>query len=468
MNRMQGVRLSIIAICLGLLGRIEAANLKSELIVNGFSKPVFVVAPPGDTSRLFVLEQWSGKIRIIDLASRAIKPAPFLTVTNLLTGSEQGLLGLAFHPNYRSNGFFYINQVARGGPAGHTEISRFQASGDPATSDQADASSRKLLLSFDQPEENHNGGWMAFGPDGYLYFSQGDGGGANDRHGSPGNGQSRNTYLGKIHRVDVDHGDPYAIPTDNPFTGNTADKQEIWAFGLRNPWRCSFDRATGDIWIGDVGQDTREEIDMLPAGMGGLNFGWRVREGSIQNSLYPNEKTVTPAAGPVYDYSHSVGLCVIGGYVYRGSAIPDLRGKYIFADYSKARFWMLTPNGTNSVPAEEITSQLDPSPKQIGLPTSFGEDASGEIYICDYADGEIYKIVGDEIRLSAVQSSGMDFTVSFQAKAGQSYALESKSSLSSSANWTTVTNVPSGGADRAITVSSPLNAAEQYFRVRTP
>jgi glucose/arabinose dehydrogenase len=469
MNRIKGVRVWIFAMCVGLLGSAEAANLKSELIAKGFSKPVFVVAPPGDTNRLFVLEQWSGKIRIIDLASRTIKPTIFLTVTNLLTGSEQGLLGLAFHPNYRSNGLFYINQVARGGgPAGHTEISRFQTSGDPATSELADASSRKVLLSFDQPEENHNGGWMCFGPDGYLYFSQGDGGGGDDKHGTPGNGQSRNTYLGKIHRIDVDHGDPYAIPTDNPFIGNTAYKQEIWAFGLRNPWRCSFDRVTGDIWIGDVGQGAREEVDMLPAGAGGLNFGWRVREGSIQNSTYPSEKTVTASINPVYDYPRTLGICVIGGYVYRGSAIPDLQGKYIFADYGSARFWSLTPNGTNTVPAQEITSQLDPAPKLITQPTSFGEDAAGEIYICDYADGEIYKIVSDEIRLLAAQSSGSDFTVSFQAKSGQSYILEANDSLTAPSNWTTVTNVPSGTAARTINVTSPLNASEKYFRIRTP
>ncbi|HEV8544331.1 MAG TPA: PQQ-dependent sugar dehydrogenase [Verrucomicrobiae bacterium] len=467
MNRIQGVRLFLLGNLVPFLVSTHGANLKSELVVKGLSKPVFVVAAPGDTNRLFALEQWTGKIRIIDLASRALKGAPFLTVTNLLSGSEQGLLGLAFHPNYRSNGFFYINQVAKGGTAGHTEISRFQAAGDPATSDLADASSRKLLLSFDQPEANHNGGWMAFGPDGYLYFSQGDGGGANDQHGTPGNGQGRNTYLGKLHRIDVDHGDPYAIPSDNPFVGNSAYKQEIWAFGLRNPWRCSFDRATGDIWIGDVGQDTREEVDFLPAGIGGWNFGWRVREGLIQNASYPAEKTVTAAVNPVYDYSHSVGLCVIGGYVYRGSAIPSLQGKYVFGDYNRARFWMLTPNGTNAVPAEEITAQLDPS-NQIGQPSSFGEDAAGEIYICDYADGEIYKIVTDEILLSAIQTGGADFTISFQAKSGQGYALESRNSLSLPASWTTVTNVPSGTTDRTVSISSPLNATEQYFRVRTP
>ena len=278
------------------------------------------------------------------------------------TGNEQGLLGLAFHPNYASNGFFYVNYTTTGGgPAGHTEITRFQVQGDPETSSVADPISKTVLLTFDQPESNHNGGWMGFGPDGYLYISTGDGGGANDQHGTIGNGQNQDALLGRILRIDVDHGSPDSIPDGNPFQGDASKRQEIWAFGLRNPWRCSFDRLTGDLWIGDVGQNTREEIDVIPAGVGGLNFGWRPREGSIQNPAYPGESPVTPATDPVHDYGRSLGFTVIGGYVYRGQSIVGLQGTYLFADYGSSRFWSFTYDGTNKVNLQERTAELNPS-----------------------------------------------------------------------------------------------------------
>jgi glucose/arabinose dehydrogenase len=307
---------------------------------------------------------------------------------------------------------------------------------------------------------------MGFGPDGYLYISQGDGGGGDDQHGSPGNGQSRSTYLGKILRLDVDAGDPYGIPDGNPFKGSDTFKGEIWAFGLRNPWRCGFDRLTGDLWIGDVGQNTREEVDVIPAGLGGINFGWRVREGLIQNPAYPNEKTVTPARNPICDYDHSLGNAIIGGYVYRGSGVPELQGKYIFADNGSARFWTVTPNGTNSAPRQEITSVLNPSPKQINSPTAFGEDANGELYICDY-DGEIYKITSDAIHLAASRAEGSSFVISFSARARQSYTLEANSNLSDSpGTWSLVTNIPPNSANSTISITNSTSAAEQYFRVR--
>ena len=268
--------------------RIEAAY-KVELVTGGFSAPIAVTAPPGDTTRLFVAEQFSGRIRIYDRVSKTTLAGEFLDVTGLLaSGGEQGLLGLAFHPNYANNGYFYVNYTAPGGgAAGHTEIARFQVIGSPANSNVADPNSRTVILTFDQPEANHNGGWIGFGLDGYLYIASGDGGGGNDQHGTIGNGQDRTTLLGKILRIDVSSGSPYSIPLSNPYAGHATYRQEIWAWGLRNPWRCSIDRVTGDLWIGDVGQGAREEVDFNPAGVGDLNFGWRLRLSRIENPRAP-------------------------------------------------------------------------------------------------------------------------------------------------------------------------------------
>ena len=238
---------------------------KSELLVSGFSRPVFVTAPKGDTKRIFVVEQRPGRIRIVDLASRQIT-GTFMNVPGLTTGGEQGLLGMAFDPNYAENGCFYLNFTAPGGGnGGHTEIARYTADGDdPMTATTASLASKKLILSFNQPYANHNGGWIGFGPDGYLYIATGDGGDGFDPLNA---GQTRTTLLGKILRIDVHGGDPYSIPDGNPYKGHQTFEEEIWAFGLRNPWRASFDRLTGDLWIGDVGQGQREEIDVAPAGV---------------------------------------------------------------------------------------------------------------------------------------------------------------------------------------------------------
>jgi glucose/arabinose dehydrogenase len=373
-----------------LCASVEAA-FRTEPVSGGFSAPVFVTAPPGDTSRLFIVEQISGRIRIYDRDSGTILGTDFLDVTGLLAGGEQGLLGLAFHPQYSINGFFYVNFTAPGGGgAGHTEIARYRVAGSPANSNVADPASKKLIISYDQPESNHNGGWLGFGLDGYLYIAAGDGGGGNDQHGTIGNGQSRTTLLGKILRLDVDNGDPYAIPDGNPYKGDPAFLNEIWAFGLRNPFRCSIDRQTGDLWIGDVGQNTREEIDFDPAGSGGLNFGWRPREGTIATPGI-SETPVTTATGPVFDYGRTVGTTVIGGFVYRGSKIPELEGKYVFGDYGSLTFWVMTHNGSTFT-AQDQTSVFNPS-NAIQSLTSFGEDGVGELYICDYTAGAIFAIV---------------------------------------------------------------------------
>ncbi|MCI0538717.1 MAG: PQQ-dependent sugar dehydrogenase, partial [Verrucomicrobiales bacterium] len=449
--------------------QVATPEIGVERVGSGFSRPIFVTAPPGDTARLFVVEQHSGRIRILNLASLETEADAFLTVTGLTRGNEQGLLGLAFHPNYPVNGLFYVNYTTTGGgPAGHTEIVRFKVSGDPKTSNIADVASKTVLLSFNQPEENHNGGWLGFGLDGFLYISTGDGGGANDRHGTIGSGQDRNTLLGKILRIDVDNGSPYGIPEGNPFKGDPTKKEEIWAFELRNPWRCAIDRTTGDLWIGDVGQNAREEIDFIPSGMGGLNFGWRPREGLIQTPAYPNEQPVSTATGPVHDYGRSLGISVTGGYTYRGQAIPSLRGSYIFADYGTARFWTFSYDGGSKTDFLERTAELNSgSPKPIGNVSSFGEDANGELYICDLADGEIYKIIALRAELTITDPAIYNgaFTFRFNALPGKNYTVEQTASLVP-ASWQTFTNVTTVVETTDVIISDALNSDFRFYRVR--
>jgi glucose/arabinose dehydrogenase len=472
---MQGkIRHSLLGcvILLGLAGfglAQAATQIKSQRVAAGLSAPLFVCAPPGDSKRLFIVEQNTGQIRILDLSSGQINATPFLRVTGITSGGERGLLGLAFHPNYAANGHFYVNYTASGGgAAGHTEITRFTAQGDPATSNAADAATKSLVLRFDQPESNHNGGWVGFGPDGFLYVATGDGGGANDLHGSTGSGQNRNTLLGKILRIDVNGGSTYGIPDGNPFKGDTTKREEIWAFGLRNPWRCSFDRQTGDLWIGDVGQGAREEIDFIPAGAGGLNFGWRPREGLIQTPAYPNESPVTSATHPVHDYGRSSGVSVTGGYVYRGTKIPGLQGSYLFGDYQSARLWSFTLSGSGIANLQERTAELNSgTPKPIGSISSFGEDAAGELYICDYSGGEIYKIVSAVSALAISQAAivGEEIRFSFEAEAGQTYTVESRDSLFDG-NWQTVSTFPAPATATTLQVANPITPGQRFYRVR--
>jgi glucose/arabinose dehydrogenase len=311
---------------------------------------------------LFIIEK-QGDIRIYE--NGQLLDAPFLDITDRVdaSGNEMGLLGLAFHPGYEQNGFFYVNYT---GDRGNTRISRFQASGN-----SADSASEKVLLVIEQPYENHNGGALTFGPDGYLYAGLGDGGLAGDPHK---NGQNTESLLGKILRLDVNNGDPYAIPSDNPF-GN-----EVWAYGLRNPWRISFDRATGDLWIGDVGQGNWEEVDYLAAGSeGGANFGWSVMEGTHNYDSEPRSGMYLPVA----EYSHAEGGCSItGGYVYRGM-IPEWNGVYIYGDYCSGKVWALILSDG------QWQSQLM---FETGvLITSFGQDESGEIYLASDT-GNVYKL----------------------------------------------------------------------------
>ncbi len=389
-------------------------GLDANRLVGGFNLPLFVTAPHGDTRRLFVVQQ-SGEIRIVDLTTRTVKPTPFLDLSGEVSlNDEEGLLGLAFDPNYATNGRFFVYYVAPGGSFGEgvSHVALFRVSSNP---DIAHAASERTLLTFDQPQTNHNGGWIGFSPrvgdEGNLYIATGDGGNADDQgpgHIEPGgNSQNTTTLLGKmlrIHPNDQPAGS-YSIPADNPFAGSATDRQEIWEFGLRNPFRNSFDRLTGTMFIGDVGQDSREEIDAQPASNpgGGENYGWRVREGSIQNPAYPGDPIPPGALDPTYDYAHTVGQTVIGGYVYRGSEIKALRGTYVFADYLgpetgdfTGRIFTLDFKGTTARNFQDITADLFPT--RIGNfpllnPASLGEDASGELYIADISGGNIFKIV---------------------------------------------------------------------------
>jgi len=349
----------------------NALNLSADVFASGFDQPVDI-AHAGD-SRLFVVER-AGIIKVVQ-SDGAVLPTPFLDISAQVDDShgEEGLLGLAFHPDYPETAYFYVNYT---NPQDGTRISRFAVSSDPNV---ADAGSEEILLTVAQPQENHNGGDLNFGPnDGHLYIALGDGGGGGDNHGDVGNGQNPMTMLGKILRLDVDGTFPYAIPPDNPFVNDPQALDEIWALGLRNPWRFSFDRATGDMYIGDVGQGSREEIDYQPAdSKGGENYGWRCYEGNE-----PFNTTGCDDAGayvfPIFDYPRSEGQAVTGGFVYRGSRYPALVGHYLFADYSSGNFWTATHdgNGWNVVPHGTLAG--------ISHPSTFGEGCDGQLYVADY------------------------------------------------------------------------------------
>src|SRR4051812_3237456 len=314
--------------------RTEAAPVPARTAATGvrlvavgrFDQPLYVTAPPGDRRRIFVVGQ-GGKVWVVRGGRRLAQP--FLDVSSRVrAGGEQGLLGLAFAPDYASSGRFYVDYTDTDG---NTRIVEYRR----ASADRADPSSARQLLFQEQPEPNHNGGQLAFGPDGLLYIGLGDGGGADDQHGERGNAQSLGTWLGKILRIDPRHGSPYAVPASNPFAGRAGAKAEIYAYGLRNPWRFSFDRSTGDLTIGDVGQDVVEEIDFVRRGRGrGANFGWRPFEGRRSNFDEP----APGAIAPVIQQFHSDGNCSItGGYVVRDRSLPALRGRYVFADYCRGQ-----------------------------------------------------------------------------------------------------------------------------------
>jgi glucose/arabinose dehydrogenase len=341
-------------------------------VASGLSSPLYLTSPAND-SRLFVVEQ-AGRIRIIK--NGQVLAQPFLDiVSRVSSGGERGLLSVAFHPSYAANGFFYVNFTDL---AGDTRVERFNVSSNP---DVGDASSSKLILGVTQPFANHNGGLNLFGPDGMLYIGLGDGGSGGDPQG---NGQRTNTLLGKILRIDVDNGDPYSIPSGNPFANQSGARPEIWAFGLRNPWRFSFDRTAGLLFVADVGQGSLEEIDVVPTTRAGVNYGWNIMEGS---SCFGSGSCSTAGLEPpVIEYNHSGGACsVTGGYAYRGSAIPELAGHYFYSDYCAGFLRsFLYSNGA-------ATDQRTWDVGTIGSVTSFGEDAAGEMYIV-VQQGRVYRI----------------------------------------------------------------------------
>ncbi len=354
----------------------SAQTLTTSLFASGFSR-VTDIQNAGD-ERLFIVEK-AGRIKICNL-SGAVNPNLFLNITSIVgsVGNEQGLLGLAFHPNYKNNRYFYVNYTNL---SGHTVIARYQTS--PTNPDSALPSSGQILMTINQPYSNHNGGSMNFGPDGYLYIATGDGGSAGDPQN---NGQNKLSRLGKILRIDVDAAFPYAIPECNPFNNNPAYLSEIWAWGLRNPWRCSFDKMTGDFWMADVGQNAREEINFQPAhSLGGENYGWRCYEGNLPY----NTNGCQPAAAyvfPVYDYPHSgnpSGCSVTGGYVYRGARYADLFGRYFFGDYCSGIMF--------STDSKTLTTVVHGS-FPVGTYNTFGVDVYGELYVALDANGQILKI----------------------------------------------------------------------------
>jgi glucose/arabinose dehydrogenase len=349
-----------------------------ETVVTGLSAPVFLTSPPGD-DRLFIVEQ-RGTIRVVE--NDALKSDFFLDLRGSTNNTgEQGLLSMAFHPNYASNGKFYVYQ-SRGTTPATSYIDEYRVSGDP---DRANASSRRQILSLSQPASNHNGGQIEFGPDGYLWIGFGDGGGGDDPFA---NGQNLNTLHGALLRIDVDSGSPYAVPADNPFVGK-AGRNEIWAYGLRNPWRWSFH--DGDLYIGDVGQGAREEIDIVPLATGaGSNFGWCLREGLINNvGANCNGTAPVPLVDPVLDFRHSDGnRSITGGRVYTGPELPDLVGHYFHIDYGLGRLQSFEWTGSAVTAQRDWTSQFG----TLSQVASFGSDAEGRLYLVQRGAGVVRRL----------------------------------------------------------------------------
>ncbi|MFP2994466.1 PQQ-dependent sugar dehydrogenase [Spongiivirga sp. MCCC 1A20706] len=347
---------------------LELFNAFPEL---SFDQPVDLQSPNDGTNRIFVVEK-TGRIQVFDNNLASFRKSTFLDLSaRISTVSEQGLLGLAFHPDFATNGFFYVNYNPTDD---QTVIARFKVS--DADADMADSFSETVLMTIPQPFNNHNGGQVAFGPDGFLYIALGDGGSGGD---PDNNGQDRSTWLGNILRIDVDNvqdGLNYAIPTTNPFIGEELVKEEIFAYGFRNPWRMSFDTATGDLWTGDVGQGELEEVDKV---ISGGNYGWKLFEGT---SCFSGNCDDTNLIAPVHVYGRSQGdRSITGGYVYRGTANEALIGKYIYGDFASGRIWSLDNDGNNNTLLIES-----------GLPiASFGTDDNQELYVCSF-NGKIYRI----------------------------------------------------------------------------
>jgi glucose/arabinose dehydrogenase len=350
----------------------ESFTLELQQVAVGLGSPVALTAPQGD-ARLFVVQQ-HGVIRIIE--NGILLPTPFLDIqSRVLAGGERGLLGLAFHPEYQANGYLYVNYT---NTAGHTHVERYSVS--PTNPNVADQSSASLLLAIEQPYSNHNGGMILFAPDGMLLIGMGDGGSGGDPHG---HGQNRSTLLGSLLRIDVS-GSPYSIPPDNPFAGSATFRPEIWASGLRNPWRFSVDRVTGILYIADVGQNRLEEVNAIPVTSAAVNYGWKVMEGNeCFQATSCNRNGLTE---PVLVYNRQNGCSVIGGYVYRGSAMPEIQGHYFYSDYCAS--WLRSFR----YEAGAALEQQDWDIPDIGSVLSLGEDGSGELYLLTDL-GRVYRVI---------------------------------------------------------------------------
>jgi len=358
---------------------IGAGDIHLQPFAKGLDSPVYITYAPGQTNREYVVEQ-AGRIMVVGMDG-TVRAQPFLDIHQLvLAGGERGLLSVAFHPDYAHNGYFFVNYT---GADGAVTVARYRVSPDDPY--RADPASARTILSVPHPVSNHNGGVLLFGRDGYLYIGIGDGGAGNSA-----NGQRKTTLLGKILRIDVDHtavGRQYAIPPGNPFVNQSGTRPEIWAYGLRNPWRFSFDRATGDLFIGDVGEGEIEEVDYQPAtSNGGENYGWALYEGDSCNAG-GDACSTSGLTRPVAVYTHLDRNCtIVGGHVYRGTRSPALRGTYLFGDYCSGKLWAFPASDAQDghATAQEV---LD-TDLQI---SSFGEDAAGELYVVSLG-GSIYRV----------------------------------------------------------------------------
>lgn len=408
---------ALAAVCDGV-HRVSNTALKSVVVASGLPYPLYVTAPSGDTNRLFIVRQ-DGFVSLHKRGDDPTVNSTFLNISTRVLGpascDECGLLGLAFDPNYATNGFFYINYTENSGGSIYTVVARWRVS--VANPDAADPASETRLLRFLQPESNHNGGWLAFGPDGYLYIATGDGGNGADPHGACGNGQDRTTLLGKILRIDVNNGvgsrpadcggtTNYKIPANNPLVGQGVSMcEEIFAWGLRNPWRPAFDPANGDMYIADVGQNCWEEVNYVPAASAsGRNYGWRQMEGThcfnanqASNCNPSAAANCSPACRdasltlPIIDYSHSQGCSITGGFVYRGCQMPGFAATYFYGDYCDGWVKSFKVVGGAATAQQDWTATIDPAGDLIGSLTSFGTDAQGELYITDRG-GQVRRI----------------------------------------------------------------------------
>ncbi len=355
-------------------------GLNYRSVISSLSNPVDIVSPNDGSNRLFIVHK-EGKVKVYD--SSFVYKGDFLTVTPITTQSERGLLSMAFHPDYKSNGLFFVYYT---NAQGSIEIARYKVSSNP---DIADPASKSIIITIPHPgAANHNGGKLNFGADGYLYFGTGDGGGGGDQLN---NGQNSSLLLGKMIRIDINNATAplnYSIPADNPYVSDPAIADEIWAIGLRNPWRWSFDRRTQDMWIADVGQNVREEINFRKAGeTREINYGWRCYEGKITYNP-AGCQSIDKYIAPIFDYPHNNttgGFSVTGGFVYRGSEYPALNGYYIFADYVSGNQWMISDSSNTWV----IKKQTGTFPRNI---TSFGEREDGSLFACSLPEGTVYKI----------------------------------------------------------------------------